>query len=191
MKITREGSSQREGLTWAKFSRFLSLPFCPSRVNTFMKVKSFEDIPIDKILAKGIEGVLLDADGTLGPHCAREFNASILDHVRAMLSNRLRVSIYTNAWEDRFQPFQAMGVKVVTNVPAKPDQRGFRTAMTDFLQLKDPLKVCMIGDNYVTDGGAIDAGMHFIYVRPLPGNESALHSATRLFAYLCARMHGQ
>ena len=191
MKIISGGSPQREGLTWAKTSRFLALPFSPSRMDTFMQVKRFEEVSIDRLLAQGIEGILLDADGTLGPHHAREFNMSIMDHVRAMLEKGLKIAIYTNAWEDRFQPFQEMGVKVVSNVPAKPDPRGFQIAMTDFLQLQNPAKVCMIGDNYVTDGGAIDAGMHFIHVRPIKGEEPFLHSATRLFAYLCAKFYNR
>ena len=191
MKITSGGSPQREALTWAKTSRFLALLFSPSRMDTFMQVKRFEEVSIDRLLAQGIEGILLDADGTLSPHQAREFNMSIMDHVRAMLEKGLKIAIYTNAWEDRFQPFQEMGVKVVSNVPAKPDPRGFQIAMTDFLQLQNPAKVCMIGDNYVTDVGAIDAGMHFIHVRPVRGNEPFLHSATRLFAYLCAKLYNR
>lgn len=183
-------SPEREGLTWAKVSRFLALPFSPSRLSTFMRVKRFEEIPIERLRAQGLEGVLIDADGTLAPHHAREFKQSVLDHVRSMLENGLKIAIYTNAWENRFEPFQEMGVKVVTNVPAKPDPRGFQIAMTDFLQLDDPAKVCMIGDSYITDGGAIDAGMQFIHVRPIKGNEPFFHSATRLFAYLCAKMYG-
>lgn len=184
-------SPEREGLTWAKISRFFSLPFCPSRTKTFMRVERFEDISIDRLLKKDIEGILLDADGTLGPHHAKEFDSAVLEHVRDMLKNGFKIAIYTNAWEDRFQSFQEMGVQVVSNVPAKPDPRGFRTAMTDFLKLEDPAKVCMIGDNYVTDGGAIDEGMHFIHVQPIKGNEPFFHSTTRLFAYLCAKMHGR
>ena len=182
-------SPQREGLTWAKISRFLSLPFSPSRLDTYIQVKRFEEVPIAMLLEEGIEGILLDADGTLGTHHAKEFNLSIRDHVRAMLENGFKIAIYTNAWEDRFHSFQEMGVKVVSNVPAKPDPHGFHIAMTDFLQLEDPSKVCMIGDNYVTDGGAIDAGMRFIHVQPIKGKEPFLHSATRLFAYLCAKMY--
>ena len=191
MPVTPKGSSPptREGLTRAKIFRFLSLPFCPSRLKTFMQVKRFEEVPIDHILAKGIEGILLDADGTLGPHHAREFSVSVTNHVRAMLEKGFKIAIYTNAWEDRFQSFQEMGVKVVSNVPAKPDPRGFEIAMTDFLKLDDPSKICMIGDNYVTDGGAIDAGMRFIHVRPVAGNEPFLHSATRFLAYLCAKIY--
>ncbi len=185
------GYPQREGLTWAKIFRFLSLPFSPSRLDTFMEVKRFEDVSVKRLLEQDMKGILLDADGTLVPHHAREFSLSVLDHVRTMLNNGFKIAIYTNAWEDRFQAFQKMGVKVVTNVPAKPDPRGFHIAMTAFLQLEDPAKVCMIGDNYVTDGGAIDAGMHFIHVRPVKGNEPFLHSATRFMAYLCAKMYGR
>ena len=181
--------TSREGLTWAKVSRFLSLPFRPSRLETFINAKRFEEVPITRLLEEGIEGILLDADGTLGPHHAREFNLSIRDHVGAMLENGFKIAIYTNAWEDRFQSFQEMGVKVVSNVPAKPDPKGFRLAMTDFLQMEDPAKVCMIGDNYVTDGGAIDAGMRFIHIQPIKGKDPFLHSATRFIAYLCAKMY--
>jgi uncharacterized protein len=188
---TRRGAPQREGLTWPKISRLFSLPFNSSRLETFMQVKKFEEVSIDHLLRKGVEGILLDADGTLGPHHSREFNPAVVDHVRTMLEKGFKVAIYTNASEDRFQIFQEMGVKVVSNVPAKPDPRGFHIAMTQFLNLEDPAKVCMIGDNYVTDGGAIDAGMHFIHVKPVKGNEACLHSTTRLFAYFCAKMYGQ
>jgi uncharacterized protein len=183
------GFPEREGFTLAKVSRFLALPFSPSRLDTSMRVKRFEDVRIEWLLAQGLEGILLDADGTLGPHLARKFSPHILEHVLAMLNNGLKVAIYTNGREDRFQAFQEMGVKVVTNVPAKPDPRGFQIAMTDFLQLDDPAKVCMIGDNYITDGGAIDVGMRFIHIQPVKGNEPIFYSATRFFAYLCAKMH--
>ncbi len=182
-------SSEREGLTWAKVSRFVSLPFQPSRLSTYFTVKRFEEIQINILLQDGIEGVLLDADGTMGPHHTREFDTSILDHVQKMLQQGLKVAIYTNAAEDRFQPFENLGVKIVKNVPPKPDRAGFEIAMKEFLGLHDPLKICMIGDNYITDGGAIDAGMRFIYIQPLPGNEPFIHALTRYLAYLCARVY--
>lgn len=182
-------STTREGLTWAKTFRFLSLFFNACRTRTLIRVKNFEEVPIDMLRAKGIEGILLDADGTLGTHHTREFNASVINHIRAMLERGFKVAIYTNADDDRFQRFKEIGVKVVTDVPAKPDPIGFQIAMTDFLELKDPEKVCMVGDNYVTDGGAVDAGMHFIHVRPIKGSEPCFHSATRFLAYLCSRIY--
>jgi uncharacterized protein len=182
-------SSEREGLTWAKISRFLSLPFQPSRLSTYISVSRFEEVPLDILSQDGIKGVLLDADGTLGPHHTCSFEGSVLDHVRAMLRQGLKVAIYTNATEDRFQIFEELGVKIVNNVPPKPDRGGFEIAMKEFLGLSNPSKVCMIGDNYITDGGAIDVGMRFIHVQPVLGGEPVIHSATRNLAYMCARIH--
>ncbi len=180
-------SAPREGLKWVKIKRFLALPWSPARLKTYRAVQRFEDVPIDALLAEGIRGVLLDADGTLGPHHTRVFSDSVRTHVHHMTQSGLRVAIYTNAWEDRFGAFE--GVAVVTDVPPKPDPRGFETAMKKYLQLEDPATVCMVGDNYITDGGAIDAGMRFIHVRPVPGPENLFHKITRHLAYLIARWH--
>jgi predicted HAD superfamily phosphohydrolase YqeG len=184
-------SSDREGLTSAKLSRFLSLPFQPSRLTTYLAVKNFEEVPLDVLLRDGMQGVLLDADGTLGPHHTRDFDIAVIDHVKKLLQMGLKVAIYTNASDDRFQPFEILGVKIVKNVPPKPDRAGFEIAMKEFLGLHDPSKICMIGDNYITDGGAIDAGMCFIYTQPVNGNEAIIHRLTRYLAYLCACLHGK
>ena len=76
-------------------------------------------------------------------------------------------------------------------MPPKPDRAGFEIAMKEFLELNDPFKVCMIGDNYITDGGAIDVGMRFIHIQPLTGNEPIIHALARYLAYLCARIYGK
>ncbi|MGP0630740.1 HAD family hydrolase [Nitrospina sp. 32_T5] len=184
--MAEEGSpAPREGLKWVKVARFLALPFSPDRLKTYRRVKRFEDVPADDLLADGIEGVLLDVDGTLGPHHTRTFPDSVVTHVKVLQAVGLKVALFTNAFEDRFEQFE--GVPVVTNVPPKPDPAGFHTAMRDYLKLDDPAKVVMIGDNYITDGGAIDAGMRFIHVKPVPGGESAFHHTTRYLAELFAR----
>ncbi len=182
-------SAPREGLKWVKIRRFITLPFSPKSLRTYRAVKRFEDVPIDHLISDGIKGVLLDADGTLGPHHTRVFSESVRDHIAKMLASDLRVAIYTNALEDRFETFE--GVAIVTDVPPKPDPRGFGIAMKKYLQLDDPATVCMIGDNYITDGGAIDAGMRFIHVQPVPGPENSFHRATRFIAYLFARLYSR
>jgi len=182
-------SSENEGLTWAKLSRFIALFFQPSRSSTYLSAKRFEEVPIEILLNDGIKGILLDADGTMGPHHTRVFEPAILDHVQRMLQQGLNVAIYTNAASDRFESFEKIGVKIVNNVPPKPDRTGFIKAMKNFLELGDPLKVCMLGDNYITDGGAVDAGMRFIHIQPVSGNEPFIHALTRYLAYLCARMY--
>ena len=180
---------QREGLKWVKVARFLSLPFSPAALKTYLSVQCFEDIPVDRLVADGITGVLLDADGTLGTHHTRSFSGPVICHIQKMLEKGLRVAVYTNASEDRFE--QLTGVVVVTDAPPKPDRRGFEQAMRKYLQLEDPRKVCMIGDNYITDGGAVLAGMRFIHVQPVPGNENIFHRSTRYLAYLIARFYSR
>lgn len=179
--------SPREGLKWVKIRRFLTLPFSPKSLRTYRAVKRFEDVSIDRLVADGIKGVLLDADGTLGPHHTRVFSESVRSHIEKMIARSLRVAIYTNAMEDRFEDFE--GVAIVTDVPPKPDPHGFEIAMKNYLQLDDPATVCMLGDNYITDGGAIDAGMRFIHVQPVPGPENPFHRVTRFIAYLWARLY--
>jgi HAD superfamily phosphatase (TIGR01668 family) len=182
-----QSKAPREGLKWVKIKRFLNLPFSPKSLKTYKAVKRFEDVPIEVFSRDGIKGVLLDADGTLGPHHAQTFSESVRNHVGRMVNQGLRVAIYTNAMEDRFDGFE--GVAIVTDVPPKPDPRGFKIAMEKYLQLDDPATICMIGDNYITDGGAIDAGMRFIHVRPVPGPENPFHRFTRFIAYLLARLY--
>ena len=189
MTKTNHGGNNnfREGLTGAKISRFLLLPFQPKFLKTYLVVKRFEDISIDHLLKDGVEGVLLDADGTLGPHHTRHYPESVVAHVRQMADKGLKVAIYTNSSNKLFHQFA--GIEIVREAYPKPDPRGFETAMKDHLQLDDPSKVCMVGDNFVTDGGAISAGMRFIYVQPVKGNENIGHSFTRYLGTLCARLY--
>ena len=181
------GGIEGERLTPSKILRFLSLPFRSENLKTYMAVHRFEDIPIDKLVQDGIQGIILDADGTLCEHHAVEFSESVVNHVQEMRAKGLRIAIYTNAIKDRFKNFS--GIEVVTEVPPKPDVRGFSTVMKKFLYIDDPAKVCMIGDNYITDGGAISAGINFIYVHPVAGGEHFFHAATRTLAYRCARFY--
>lgn len=184
---TASPDNPREGLKWSKIRRLLILPFSPRSLETYRAVLRFEEISPEVLAADGIRGVLLDADGTLGPHHTRTFPDSVRNHVARMKDRGLRVAIFTNAMEDRFEGFP--GIPVVTNVPAKPDPAGFSLAMRRDLGLDDPRSVCMIGDNYITDGGAIDAGMRFIHVRPVPGPENPFHRFFRAVACLCARLY--
>ena len=183
----KKNQDLREGLTLPKILRFFYLPFCPRMIAPFLVVRRFEDIPVDRLVDEGFKGVLLDADGTLCTHHAREFPQGILTHVRRMVDQGLRVAIYTNSSNNRFQQFQ--GIEVVREAHAKPDRRGFEAAMKNHLRLDDPAKVCMVGDNFITDGGAVAAGMRFIYVQPIKGSEGLVHSLTRYWGYLCARFY--
>lgn len=179
--------NSREGLKWAKIMRFIALPFCPDRLKVYLAVRRFEDIPIEKLIEDGVQGVLLDADGTMGAHHTRVFPESSVEMVRKMTASGLKAAIYTNSSEDRFHQFE--GIPVVGEASPKPEPRGFEQAMKNYLLLDDPRKVCMIGDNFITDGGAVDAGMRFIHVLPMRGNENIFLRATRFMAYRFANFY--
>ena len=49
----------------------------------------------------------------------------------------------------------------------------------------------MVGDNYITDGGAIELGISFIYVAPLKGTEKFYHRMTRYYGYIWARLYSR
>jgi HAD superfamily phosphatase (TIGR01668 family) len=163
------------------------MPFRPNLLKTYMAVNHFTEVSVDQLKMGGIQGVLIDADGTLGPHHTRTFPSEVVEHINKMVNDGLKVAIYTNAFEDRFHQFK--DINVVTDVLPKPDKRGFERAMKDFLGLDDPSVVCMIGDNFLTDGGARSAGMHFIHIRPIRGNESFIHSFTRKLAFRIAQFY--
>ena len=179
--------NSRAGLTWSKVLRFITLPFFPSRLEPYMAVKKFEDIPIDVLIRAGLEGVLLDADGTLGTHHTQSFPDTAVAHALKMAESGLKVAIFTNSSEDRFQQFE--GIPVVGEARPKPEPLGFDEAMKNCLHMDDPEKVCMIGDNFITDGGAVLAGMRFIHVSPVKGNENPVLKVTRYLAYRCARFY--
>ncbi len=183
----RNKKSRRDGLTLAKILYFLLLPFRPNLLKTYMAVDRFTEVSIDQLKDDGIKGVLIDADGTLGPHHTRQFSHEVVNHIDTMINNGLKVAIYTNAFEDRFQQFK--NVNVVTNVPPKPNKHGFEQAMKYFLNLDNPSSVCMVGDNFLTDGGARLAGMRFIHINPIKGNESLVHSFTRKLAFKVAKFY--
>jgi predicted HAD superfamily phosphohydrolase YqeG len=174
-----------EGLTWKKLARFFCLAFSPKRVKPYLAIRRLEDVSPARLQAAGIEGVLVDADGTLCPNHARVFPESAVHYVLALRAAGLKVAIYSNCVADRYSQFG--GVPVVLEAEAKPDPRGFLRAMQNYLHLDDPAKICMIGDNFLTDGGAIDAGMRFIHVQPVPGVENRIHRLTRWWALACAR----
>lgn len=173
--------SSRAGLKWVKVRRFLTLFFNRNLLATYLSVPRFEDVPIERLIQDGIQGVLVDADGTLGPDGAHTYSRGVVDHIQQMRRAGLKAALYTNAGEDRFSQFH--GVEVVSDVHPKPDPRGFSSAMTRFLGMTDPSRVCMIGDNYITDGGAVEAGMRFLHVHPIPGGENAIHRFTRYLAW--------
>ncbi len=127
--------------------------------------------------AAGVRGVLLDVDGTLVAHRARQYPPSVFAVIAGLQAAGLRVAVYSNA--DDPEALLPLGVPIVTGVPRKPARAGFEQAVAQGLDLPVSDAVVMVGDNLISDGGAVDAGLRFIYCTPLPGAEPWAHRVVR------------
>ena len=86
----------RDGLTLAKTLYFLSMPFRPNLLKTYMAVDRFVEVPIDQLKVDGIKGILIDVDGTLGPHHARKFSSEVVEHISKMAVSYTHLTLPTN-----------------------------------------------------------------------------------------------
>jgi HAD superfamily phosphatase (TIGR01668 family) len=153
--------------------RFLTRP--SSRAIWFV-LDDVTTLDAEALTASGIEGVLLDVDATLVPHHERRYPASVHALLERLQAAGLKVAIYSNARD--IEALRPLGVPVIHGVPRKPDLAGFRAAV-ERLGVTDPARVLMIGDNPLSDGAAVDAGLRFAWCRPLPGREPLGHRAVR------------
>lgn len=154
----------------------------PSSRAIWQVVDDVKTISGPDLWAAGVRGVLLDADGTLVPHLERTFSPEIRAWVASLEAAGLAVAVYSNA--DDLDALMDLGLPVVRG-PKKPAKRGFEAALWR-LRLS-AAEVVMVGDNLISDGGAVDVGMRFIWCRPLSGNEPWPH---RLARGLAARAMG-
>ena len=97
------------------------------------------------------------------------------------LKNYVDICIFSNNNQLR-QPLLELDLPFVTNVKPKPHPDGFDRAARHYLGLP-PSQCTMIGDNLLTDGGALRAGLKLALVTPVPGPESRGHRATRDYGY--------
>ncbi len=112
--------------------------------------------------------MILDIDECVAPHHGEVLPENV-DHIVEMVQQGIKVIIFSNMKaSERYQPIidktgGAVGVHMSKH--AKPDSRGF-IECCERMNL-DPEKVIMVGDNFITDGGAIRAGIDFVKVEPI------------------------
>lgn len=188
-----EGDQSREGLTFGKFFQALRL-FWPANTKTLAHLNKFTDLDVDKIrelTGVEIKGIILDVDG-----CVAYNHENILpenvEHLQKLIAHGIRIVVYSNmAKTSRYDVFDGT-IEVLTNIPPKPEPAGFELACGKLGLPKE--NIVMIGDNYLTDGGAIRAGINFIEVKPLrkPDQESLaekVHNFLRSIFRGISRVH--
>jgi len=172
----------REGLTGEKIAQLGRL-FVPSLNHAIAKVSSFSVIDIaiiNELLGTNFQGVILDIDECVAPHHGEVLTENV-DSIIAIVNQGVKIVIFSNMKaSERYNPLietvrEATGyeIKVIMSRYAKPDPRGFQECV-EGLQLSEGEDALMIGDNFVTDGGAIHSGIPFVKVKPIKTPEEGV-----------------
>lgn len=179
------GDRSREGLNLTKIVHAITLPFRPSMTRTIVPRANFLDLDFETILSQS-RGLVLDVDGTLVPHHSNEFPPEVLAMIEA-LREEVGICIFSNNNQLR-PPLVELDLPFVINVKAKPHPDGFDTAARKYLGLR-PEECTMIGDNLLTDGGALLALMKLALAHPVPGPEGLVHRVTRSYGHGVKKIH--
>lgn len=156
---------------------------------TLLRVNKFADIEPAFLTKRKIRGLIVDLDGTLIEHGGETLPPEVIEKMRDLLRDQIRICIFSNNLSGRSRAFVDLGIGVVSNIPRKPNPQGFLMAMKQNLELDKPEECAMIGDDFNTDGGANDVGMHFIHVKPIRGKEPLWVKITGGYADIWARFH--
>jgi len=183
--ITLASDQSREGLNLTKVGHAFTLPFRPAMTRTIVPQANFVDLDFEKILAQS-RGLVIDVDATLVAHHSNEFSPEVLDMLQA-LRHVIKICIFSNNNQLR-QPLIEMDLPFVTNVKPKPHPDGFDIAARKYLG-HFPENCTMIGDNLLTDGGALRAGLKLALTNPVPGPEGLGHRVTRSYGHLVKKVH--
>jgi hypothetical protein len=127
-------------------------------------------IDLERLVAGGIRGLLVDIDNTLVARNTREVPSSVRDWVRSAGMAGFGVCLISNNWHDHVRDFAAdLGVPIVAKA-LKPLPFGFIRAAR-VLGLR-PRACAVIGDQMFTDvlGGNL-VGAHTVLVRPVSASD--------------------
>ena len=182
----------REGVTLSKFLQLFKL-LLPKNTKTLARLDKFTDLDLGKIRElKGVDikGIILDIDGCISFNHGEILKENV-EHIGKLIGQGIKIVIYSNmAKTSRYDVLDSR-VVVLTNVPPKPEKAGFEEACRQLGLPKE--NIVMVGDNYVTDGGAISAGINFIEIKPLRKEGESIfekvHSAIRLVVHWISLLH--
>lgn len=156
----------REGLTIQKIIQPFLLCL-PRNNHAIAKLELFSSLDVQALsdmFHKNIQGIILDIDECIAPHHGEILPENIAK-ILEIIARDIKIVVYSNMKKsDRYQALEMAGVPVYTG-HAKPDPRGFQECC-EMMSLS-ATQVLMVGDNFVTDGGAIRAGIDFVKIQPV------------------------
>ena len=116
------------------------------------------------IPAAPVIGLIVDVDECIAYNHMEILNEN-KEYLNKLSKEGIKIVLFSNMEKNsRYDDLESF-LHVLTNVPPKPEPAGFIKALK-ILDLNAE-EVVMIGDNYLTDGGAIQLGIDFIKIKPI------------------------
>jgi HAD superfamily phosphatase (TIGR01668 family) len=143
-----------------------------------LRLNSIVELNFDRLRSQGVEGLLLDLDGTLKDYRAEEFPAVTLEWLHQAGAAGMRLCLVSNGRRQRIEPLARQLSLPVVAMAGKPWPRGLRQALK---QLGLPAgKAAIVGDQVFTDvlAGRL-AGLRTILVEPCGPHEPWMTSVKR------------
>ena len=166
--IMSHEEANREGLDPIKLKHFFDVVVLGKTARADAYLNDFGQFDIEHLrdlTGKFLAHVLLDVDGCIAPPYGpiRDEN---LGHIDDLKRRGVSFGVYSNCkGMERLQPLRQMDVPIYSGKHAKPAAKGFIEACESMNF--DPNKTWMIGDNPLTDGGAVGVLEGTVFVKPI------------------------
>lgn len=133
-------------------------------------VQSIYDIDLDRLVSRGMKGLILDLDNTLVGWNQPIASEKLMAWLGVVRGHQLKTCIVSNNMSDRVERFaQHIGVMAIAKA-AKPRRKAFRLAMHKMRT--QPPQTAVVGDQVFTDIlGGNRLSLFTILVRPLNERE--------------------
>ncbi|MFC1615995.1 HAD-IA family hydrolase [Patescibacteria group bacterium] len=181
MKIEKRGKDQdRSGVTFSKIKQLFKL-LLPKNLKTLSRINKFNQLDPRKFEKKEgikIKGIITDVDECISLNRGEILEENV-EHLKKLLKQGYPIVFLSNMEKTNRYEVIPKEIKIMTNFPSKPAPEGFLKALNS-LEIKKE-EAIMVGDNYITDGGAIPLGIRFVKVKPIfSTNESRAFRILRL-----------
>jgi len=163
----------REGVSLPKIKHFIETALYGKTRNADAYLEKFADLNIEALRAmtnKKLRYVLLDIDACIAPSYGPILEEN-LQKIRELISQGVKIGVYSNCkGMERLNPIREMGIPIYDGELAKPLAEGFEGVCEKFGF--NPKETLMVGDNPVTDGGAVGVLEGMVFVKPIPNDKN-------------------
>lgn len=185
--LKRVSETNREGLNVDKIQHTARVLWHGQRADA--NLDSFLDFfpsILRQATGKKLLSILLDVDGCIAPPYG-PIPPENIRKIRHLKEDKIGLGVYSNCKAmDRLSPLRGLGIPIYDGDHPKPSKQGFLEACNRFNF--DPESTWMVGDNPLTDGGAVGVLEGMAYIKPIPVDPEFLETKKRLSLFFANLM---